>query len=207
MDLSIERSCSLLRATTRVWLLQPCLPSLTGSGGIDGPREFGASSFHTLVEKHGVLSSTLLVSHNALPFQLMLLHLIVRNGRNLDRKSSRLVFQEVSDLWRATTPDPINISDIFSLREFTAALQHLKPGEAPDPDSICSELIIPAGASLKSWLRDVFSFCLRRLKACSCDPKANEARGAPKELSTDISALCPLKDPREAYLHPRQAIN
>ena len=62
----------------------------------------------------------------------------VRNGRNLDRKSSRLVFQKASDLWRATTPDPINISDIFSLREFTAALQYLKPGEAPDPDSICS---------------------------------------------------------------------
>ena len=28
---------------------------------------------------------------------------------------------------------------------------------------------------------------------CSRDPKANEARGGPKELSTDISALCPYK--------------
>ena len=67
---------------------------------------------------------------------------LVRNGKYeaVDRKSSRLVSQEVSDLWRATTPDPVNISDTFSQREFTAALQHLKPGEAPGPDSICTEL-------------------------------------------------------------------
>ena len=31
-----------------------CLPSLTRSGDIDGPRKFGASTFHTLVKKHGV---------------------------------------------------------------------------------------------------------------------------------------------------------
>ena len=42
------------RETTQVWLLQPCLSSLTGTGGIDGPRQFGASTFHALVEKHGV---------------------------------------------------------------------------------------------------------------------------------------------------------
>ena len=49
---------------------------------------------------------------------------LVRNGRyeDVDRKSSRLVSEEVSDLWRATTPDPVNISDTFLQREFTAAL-------------------------------------------------------------------------------------
>ena len=77
---------------------------------------------------------------------------------------SRLISQEVSDLWRATTLDPINISDNFSQREFTAALQHLKPGKAPGPDSICLELILHAGAALKSWLRDFISSCLRGLK-------------------------------------------
>ena len=54
---SIERSavsCSFLRETIRVWLLQLCLSSLTESGGIDGPRQLGASTFHTLAEKHGV---------------------------------------------------------------------------------------------------------------------------------------------------------
>ena len=36
-----------------------------------------------------------------------------------------------------------------------------------------------------------------------CGPqKVNSPRGGPKELSTDISALCPLQDPREAYLRP-----
>ena len=70
----------------------------------------------------------------------------------------------MSDLWRATTLDPINISDTFSHREFTAALQHLKPGKAPGPDSICPELVIHVEAALKSWLRDFLSSCLRRLK-------------------------------------------
>ena len=51
---SIKLSCSLLRETNQVWLLQLCLPSLTGSGGIDGPRQFGALTSHTLAEKHGV---------------------------------------------------------------------------------------------------------------------------------------------------------
>ena len=101
-----------------------------------------------------------LVSANAIASQL------VRNGKYeaVDRKSSRLVFQEVSDLWRATTPDAVNISDNFSQRKFSVALQHLKPGKAPGPDSICPELILHAGAALKSWLRDFLSFCLRRLK-------------------------------------------
>ena len=70
----------------------------------------------------------------------------------------------MSDLWRATTPDAVNISDSFLQREFTAALQHLKPGKTPGPDSICSELILHAGAALKSWLRDFLTSCLRRLK-------------------------------------------
>ena len=50
----IKPSCSLLRETTQVWLLQLCLPSLTESGGIDGLKQFGALTSHTLVEKHGV---------------------------------------------------------------------------------------------------------------------------------------------------------
>ena len=111
---------------------------------------------------------------------------LVRNGKYeaIDRKSSRFVSQEVSDLWRATTPD--------------------------GADSICPELILHAGAALKSWLRDFISSCLRRLKipkiwrrALVGDPKTRKARGRSKELSTDISALCPLQDPREAYLRPR----
>ena len=51
---SIKPFCSLLRETTQVWLLQLCLPSLTESRGIDGLKQFGALTFHTLVEKRGV---------------------------------------------------------------------------------------------------------------------------------------------------------
>ena len=51
---SIKPFCSLLRETTQVWLLQLCLPSLTESGGIDCPKQFGALTSHTLVEKRGV---------------------------------------------------------------------------------------------------------------------------------------------------------
>ena len=100
------------------------------------------------------------VSVNATASQL------VRNGKYgaVDHKSSQLVSQEVSDLWRATTPDAVNISDNFLQRELAAAFQYLKPGKAPGPDFICSELIFHAGAALKSWLCDFLSSCLRRLK-------------------------------------------
>ena len=124
---------------------------------------------------------------------------LVRNGKceAVDRKSSRLVSQEVSDLWRATTPDAVNISDTFSQREFTVALQHLKPGKAPGSDSICPELILHAGAPLKSWLRDFLFFCLRRLKIPKiwrralvvAIPKPGKPVGDPKSYRP-ISLLC-----------------
>ena len=101
------------------------------------------------------------VSADAIAFQL------VKNGRYeaVDCKSSRLVSQEVYDLWSASTPDAVNISENFSQREFTAPLQHLRPGKAPGPDSIYPKLINHDGAAaLKSWLRDFHSSCLNRLK-------------------------------------------
>ena len=72
--------------------------------------------------------------------------------------------QELSDLWRATAPDAINISGDFSPPEFVAALHPLKPGKTPSPDSISPELLIHAGPGLKSWLRGFLSSCLRQLK-------------------------------------------
>ena len=105
---SIKPFCSLLRETTQVWLLQLCLPSLTESGGIDGPKQFGRSRHSP---RHCPVSADAIASQ------------LVRNGRYkaVDRKSSRLVFQEVSDLWRATTPDAVNIFDSFSQRELLLA--------------------------------------------------------------------------------------
>ena len=51
-----------------------------------------------------------LVSADAIASQL------ARNGKYeaVDRKSSRLFSQELSDPWRATKPDAVNISDNFS---------------------------------------------------------------------------------------------
>ena len=124
---------------------------------------------------------------------------LVRNGKYkaVDRKSSRLVFQEVSGLCRATTPDAVNISENFSQKEFAAALQHLKPGKALGPDSICPELILHAGAALKPWLRDFISSCLRRLKISKiwrralvvAIPKLGKPMGDPKSYQP-ISLLC-----------------
>ena len=103
----------------------------------------------------------------------------------------------MSDLWRATTPNAVNISDNFSQREFAAALQHLKPGKAPDPDSICRELILRGGAALKSWLHDFLSSCFRRLKIPKiwrralvvANPKPTKPVGNPKSYRP-ISLLC-----------------
>ena len=103
----------------------------------------------------------------------------------------------MSGFWRATTPDAVNISDNFSQREFTAALQHLKPGKAPGPDSLCPELILHAGAALKSWLRDFLSSCLHRLKIPKiwrrafvvAIPKPGKPVGDPKSYRP-ISLLC-----------------
>ena len=72
--------------------------------------------------------------------------------------------QEVSDLWRASTTSAVNVCGSFTPSEFAAALKHLKPGKAPGPDSICPELLLHAGASLKSWLCGFLSSCLHHLK-------------------------------------------
>ena len=72
--------------------------------------------------------------------------------------------QDLSDFWRATAPDAVNISGAFSPREFAAAFHHLKPGKASGPDFICPERLIHAGPGLKFWVRGFLSSCLRQLK-------------------------------------------
>ena len=119
------------------------------------------------------------------------------NTRLLIASLRDVVSQEVSDIWRATTLDPVNISGNFSRREFIAALQHLKPGKAAGPDFIFPELIIHAGAALKSWLRDFLSSCLRRLKipkiwrraVVVVIPKPGKSVGDPKSYRP-ISLFC-----------------
>ena len=133
------------------------------------------------------------VSANAIAGQL------VRNRKHkgVDRESSRLISQEVSDRWRALIPSPVNLSGNFLSREFAAALQHVKPGKALGPDSICLELMIHAGTALKSWLCDFLSSCLRQLKIPKvwrralvvAIPKPNKPVEDPKTYCP-ISLLC-----------------
>ena len=91
---------------------------------------------------------------------------LIRNGRykGIDGELSRLISQEVSDLWRVTPTSLVNISESCTSREFAAAFKHLKPGKAQGPDSICPELKNHAGAALKSWLCGFLSSCLHHIK-------------------------------------------
>ena len=105
VNLSIQRSCILHREMTQVWLPELYVPNLTGSGGIDGMKQFGELPFNSLTGTSRHSYRHCLVSANVIASQLVI------NGRDkaVDRKSSRLVSQEVSDLWRITTADPVKI--------------------------------------------------------------------------------------------------
>ena len=55
-------------------------------------------------------------------------------------------------LWAPAT-NPVNVSGDLIFKEFTGALQHLKPGKVSGLNSLYPELIIHIGTALKSWLR------------------------------------------------------
>ena len=137
---------------------------------------------------------------------------LVRNGRygDVNRVSFQLVSQEVSDFWGVTTSSPVNIYGIFALREFTFALQHLKPGKAPGPDSFYPGLILDAGAALKSWLCGFLFSCLHRLKILKIwrralvitIPKPKKPEEDPKSYRS-ISLLCVSYNIFERLIHTR----
>ena len=115
----------------------------------------------------------------------------------------------MSDLCRATTSSSANILGNFISREFTVALQYLKPCKAPGPDSICPELILHARAALKSWLYGFLSSCLRRLKISKIWRRALVvAIPKPKKPENSksyppISLLCVLFNIIEWLIHTR----
>ena len=78
MNPCIKLSCSLLRETTQVWLLQLCLPSLTGSGWDRWSEAVRSIDFSHSSRKAWSILNNLLVGHDTLfvtvPFQPMLLH-------------------------------------------------------------------------------------------------------------------------------------
>ena len=112
---SKEPSCSLHRETTQVWLLA-LLAKLDGKLRDEWSEAVRSSDFshssrkawsilNNLNDRSGHSPCHCPVLANATASQL------VRNGRYeaVDRKSSRLISQEVSDLWKVSTPDPVNI--------------------------------------------------------------------------------------------------
>ena len=126
---SIKPFCSLLRETTQAWAATALLAKLDRKQRDQWSEAVRSIDFSHSSRKAWSILNNLTgrsqhsphhcpVSADAIASQL------VRNGKyeDVDRKSSRLVCKEVSDLWRATTPDAVNISDNFSQREFAAAL-------------------------------------------------------------------------------------
>ena len=146
------------------------------------------------------------VSTNDIAFQL------IRSGgyEGIDRELSRLISQDVSDLWWVTSTSPVNISESFIYQEFAAALKHLKPGKTPGPDSIFPELITHTGVAQKSWLCGFFSSCLRHLKipkVCRralvvAITKLKKPEEDPKSYRL-ISLLCVLYKILERHIHAR----
>ena len=100
------------------------------------------------------------ISANAIASQL------IQNGMYETRscKTTRLVREETSELWKIPTPNGSSLTREFSPAEFADALQKLKPGKAPGPDQISPELILHAGPIIKSWLREFLSSCLCQLR-------------------------------------------
>ena len=102
------------------------------------------------------------------------------------------------------------ISESFTSQEFAAALKHLKPGKAPGPDSIWSELITYAGAALKSWLCGFLFSCLRYLKISKvwrrtlvmATPKPKKPVKDPKSYRS-LSLLCVPCKILQSLIHAR----
>ena len=90
---------------------------------------------------------------------------------------------------------------LFTSKEFTFVLQHLKPGKASCPDFIFAELILHAGAALKFWSCGFLSSCLRRLKIPKIwrralvvtIPKPKKPEGDPKSYRTMFLLCVPYK--------------
>ena len=140
------------------------------------------------------------VSANSIASQL------VKNGahKTSDRKPTRLVNKELSDLWKIPAPEGHSISELF--REvFAAALRRLKPGKSPGLDSIFPELILHAGSALKSWFCDFLNSCMRQLKIAKIWRKAlvvaiqpEKPLGSQRAIVLYLCCVSPLKSSRDS---------
>ena len=109
------------------------------------------------------------ISANSIVLQL------VKNGAHKtgDRKSTRLVNKEFSDLWEIPTSEGHSISEPFRLEELAAALRRLKPGKSLGLDSIFLEFILPPKSYYPISLLCVSFKILERFIYTHVDPIIN----------------------------------
>ena len=95
------------------------------------------------------------VSPNAIVHQLLC------NGRykNMDKKTTRDVKQEIKQLWSTPTSNT-KLSSPFTTRVLKTALDQVKCGKAMRPDKIPPEFLKHSGDNFRNWLRRFFSLCL-----------------------------------------------
>ena len=133
---------------------------------------------------------------------------MVKNGthKTSDRKPTRLVNKELSDLWKIPTPEGHSISELFRPEEFAAALRRLNPGKSPGLDSIIPTFILHAGTALKSWFCDFLNSFMRQLKIRKiwrralvvAIPKPEKALEDPRAIVLYLCCVSPLKSSRDS---------
>ena len=109
--------------------------------------------------------------------------------------------KEVSLLWKIETPANEGISHDFTPEEFSSAFQLLRTGKTPGPDSISPEIILHAGAALKTWLNKFLSSCMRqqrlpkisRRASVVAIPKPMKPLGNPKSCRPIFLLCIPFK--------------
>ena len=112
------------------------------------------------------------------------------------RESTRLVNEDLSDLWKIPTPEGHIISEPFRPKELANALRCVKSGKSLGLDSIFAQFI-HVWWTLKSWFCDFFSSYMRRFEIPKiwrralivAIPKPEKPLGYPKSYRP-ISLLC-----------------
>ena len=169
-----------------------------------GRKRSRTSTCYTPAKRHGALLATSLANQDTppiiVPFQLMPLRYSFLETENMTHcEYTRLVSNKVSERWRTPTAHQSMFLVDFTAAKSAAAFQNTKPGRDPLPNSICPELIIHSGDTLKPWFRGFLSSCLRhpriskvwRRALVVTIPKLSKPKKA-KELSYDIFNFCPL---------------
>ena len=160
------------------------------------------STIKKLTGRSGRSSCLYTVSANSIASQL------VKNGthRTRDRKSTRFINKELSDLWKITTPEGHSISELFRPEKLAAVLRRQKPGKSPGLDSIFPEFVLHARSALKSWFCDVLTSCMHQLKIpkiCRralivAIPKPENPLESQRATVLYLCCVSPLKSSRDA---------